>query len=187
MFYRWKYYATKLLCRSNECDFDFLGATLTSNNIPDFDGYNTREARMAGQSTKPKTNNFYRPLIDKTPSDPSAVLTSMTDTEQICNAAGQGFTILTSDQQLYRVMVDITWSNSRWQLLIPRIGCVGKLMEVSGLNKLMASAFSGIEKMLISKNFQWMSELFVLLLMSFFVGLLMTVKRTKVQQNSTSF
>ena len=35
----------------------------------------------------------------------------MTDTEQICNAAGQDFTILTSYQQLYRVMVDITWSN----------------------------------------------------------------------------
>ena len=68
---------------------------------------------MTGQSKKPKTNNFYRPLIDKTPSDPSAVLTSVTDTEQICNAARQGFTILTSDQQLYRVMVDITWSNSR--------------------------------------------------------------------------
>ena len=40
-----------LLCQSKECDF--LAATLTSNNIPDFNGYNTVEARMAGQSAKP--------------------------------------------------------------------------------------------------------------------------------------
>ena len=49
-----------LLCQSKECDF--LASTLTSNNIPDFNGYNTLEARMAGQSTKPKTNIFCRPL-----------------------------------------------------------------------------------------------------------------------------
>ena len=114
-----------LLFRSKECDFDFLAATLTSNNILDFNGYNTREAQMARQSTKPKTNVFYRPLIGKTPSDPSTVLTVMTDTERICNAAWQDFAILTSDQQLYRVMVDITWSNpTRWQLLIPFIGAM---------------------------------------------------------------
>ena len=98
-----------LLCRSKECDF--LAVNLSSNNIPDFNSYNTLEARKAGHSTKPKTNLFYRPLIDKTPSNPSPVLTAMTDTERICNAAGQDFTILASDQQLYRAMADITWSN----------------------------------------------------------------------------
>ena len=119
---------------------------------------------MTGQCTKPKTNNFYQPLIDKTPSDPSTVLTAMADLERICNAAAQDFTILTSDQQLYRVMEDITWSNSTsWQLLISRIGgmhwimnfvgCLGKLMDGSGLNKLTASTFSGVEKVLISKKF----------------------------------
>ena len=98
-----------LLCRSKECNF--LAATLTSNNIPDFNGYNTLEAQIAAQYTKPKTNVFDRPLIDKAQSDPSAVLTAMADTERICNAAEQDFTILASDQQLYRVIVDITWSN----------------------------------------------------------------------------
>ena len=89
----------------------------------------------------------------------------MTDPERICNAAGQDFTILKSEQQLYRVIVDITWSNpTRWQLLIPRIGgmhwimnfvgCVGKLMEGNGSKKLMASIFGGVEKMLIGKKFQ---------------------------------
>ena len=36
---------------------------------------------MAGQSKKPKTNVFHRPLIDKIPPDPSVVLSAMTDTE----------------------------------------------------------------------------------------------------------
>ena len=61
----------KLLCdqeisfyRSKECDLDFLGATLTSNKIPDFNGYITSDARMAGQSTKLETNIAYQPLID---------------------------------------------------------------------------------------------------------------------------
>ena len=54
-----------LLCQSKECDF--LAATLTSNNIPDFNGYNTLEAPMAEQFTKPKTNVFCRPLIENPP------------------------------------------------------------------------------------------------------------------------
>ena len=33
------------------------------------------------------------------------------------------------------------------------VGCVGKLMEGSGLNKFMSSAFAGVEKMLIGKKF----------------------------------
>ena len=37
--------------------------------------------------------------------------------------------------------------------LMNPVGCVGKLMEGSGLNKLMASAFSGVEKILIRKKF----------------------------------
>ena len=114
----------------------------------------------------------------------------MTDTEQICNAAGQDFTILTSYQQLYRVMVDITWSNpTRRQLLIRLIGgmhwimnfvgCIAKLMEGSVLNKLMASAFAGVEKMLRGKmNVSECQSIFLLLLLSFFVGLLMILRTT---------
>ena len=62
--------------------------------------------------TKSETNIFYQPLIDKTPPDPSTVLTAITDTEQYCNVAGQEFTILTSNLKLYKLIVDITWSNS---------------------------------------------------------------------------
>ena len=60
---------------------------------------------MAGQSAKPKNNDSYLPIIDETPSDPSIVLTVVTVTEKNCNAAGQDFTILASDQQLYKVLL----------------------------------------------------------------------------------
>ena len=49
----------------------------------------------------------YRPLIEKTPSDQSTVLTAMTDTEQIFKATEQDNTNLTSDQQLYRVKLEV--------------------------------------------------------------------------------
>ena len=161
----------KVLCRqvvlvheASEKDFEFIKKALTAESCPGFNGYNTREIRMSGKKAEPKTRVYYRPLIDKTPSDPSTVLTAMSDTERISNDAGQEVTVLTSDQQLYRVMVDIVWSNpTRWQLFVPRIGgmhwimnfvgCVGKLMEGSGLNKFMSSAFAGVEKMLIGKKF----------------------------------
>ena len=50
---------------------------------------------------------LYRPLIEKTPSDQSTVLTAMTDTEQIFKATEQDNTNLTSDQQLYRVKLEV--------------------------------------------------------------------------------
>ena len=50
---------------------------------------------------------LYRPLIEKTPSDQSTVLTAMTDTEQIFKATEQDNTNLTFDQQLYRVKLEV--------------------------------------------------------------------------------
>ena len=50
---------------------------------------------------------LYRPLIEKTPSDQSTVLTAMTDTEQIFKATEQDNTNLTFDQQFYRVKLEV--------------------------------------------------------------------------------
>ena len=50
---------------------------------------------------------LYRPLIEKTTSDQSTVLTAMTDTEQIFKATEQDNTNLTFDQQLYRVKLEV--------------------------------------------------------------------------------
>ena len=88
----------------------------------------------------------------------------MFEAERITNAAGQSVTIFTADQQLYRVALDIIWSDpERWRDFYPRIGgmhwlmsfvgCVGVLMANSGLTPWLKSAFAGAEKMLIGKKF----------------------------------
>ena len=135
-----------------------------SDDIPDYHGFNTKLIRDSGQSLKPKTKLSFHPLLDKTPSDPSTILTAMVDAERITNRSGQEITIFTADQQLYRVAIDITLSDpDRWRFFIPRIGgmhclvsfveCVGVLMENTGLVPLMKCAFSGVDNMLKGKKF----------------------------------
>lgn len=120
--------------------------------------------REDGQCLKPKTKIIYRPLINKTPSDPSTILTAMCDVEKICEQSGLKETVFTCDQQLYRVTVDIIWNDpKRWSNFYPRIGgmhwlmsfvgFVGKLMKNSGVDRLLKAAFAGVEKMLICKKF----------------------------------
>ena len=88
----------------------------------------------------------------------------MCDVESTSKNAGQSVSVYTCDQQLYRVALDIVWTNpQRWASFYPRIGgmhwlmsfvgCVGKLMSGSGLDKLMQTSFAGVEKMLIGKKF----------------------------------
>ena len=56
-----------------EDDFVFIKTSLMKSDVPDYGGYNTENARNNGKSMAPKTNILYRPLINKTPSNPSAV------------------------------------------------------------------------------------------------------------------
>ena len=115
-------------------------------------------------SKKNMTAVNYKPLINKTPSDPSTILTAMCDVESASKKAGQKQTVFTCDQQLYRVTMDIIWNDpARWENFYPRIGgmhwlmsfvgSVGKLMKNSGLDKLLKSGFAGVEKMLTGKKY----------------------------------
>ena len=87
---------------------------------------------------KPKTKLVFQALIDKTPSDPSTILTAMHFThllirhlQIITNDADQTITIFTLDQQLYKVVLDIIWSDTvRWKDFYPRIGGMHWLMSV---------------------------------------------------------
>ena len=120
--------------------------------------------RESGQSIKTKTKVIYKPLINKTPSDPLTILTAMCDVETTCEKSGQKESVFTCDQQLYRVTMDIIWNNPKrlnnffpriggMHWLISFIGSVGKLMKNSALDRLMKAAFEGVEKMLIGKKF----------------------------------
>ena len=150
--------------RANHEDFQFIKSILLNDSSPDFNGYNTKHIRTRGESLKPKTKVVFMPLLDRTPSDPSTVLTTMIEAERITNNAGQSITVFTADQQLYRVVLDVIWTDpERFSNFVPRIGgmhwvmsfigSIGILMQNSGLLPWLKSAFGGVEKMLLGKKF----------------------------------
>ena len=92
-----------MVARSEAIDFQFMKEILTQPSVPDFAGYNTKQMRESGQIMKTKSKSIFRPLINKTPSDPSTMLTAMRDIEDASHQAGQQVTIFTCDQQLYEL------------------------------------------------------------------------------------
>ena len=108
-----------MVMRSKEEDFCFITNPLEDQDAPDYSGYNTKIARISGQQIKQQTSVMYRPLINKTPSDPSTMLTAMIDVEAVTTNAGQEVLVFTCDQQLYRVTLDTIWEDpQRWNFFI---------------------------------------------------------------------
>ena len=113
--------------------------------------------RNNGQSLKSKTKVIFTPLLDRTPSDPSTVFTAMTEAEKITSQAGQNITIFTTDQQLYRVALEVMWMepiafkiSMHW--IMSFVESIGVLMKNSGLLPLPKTCFEGVEKMLTGGN-----------------------------------
>ena len=88
----------------------------------------------------------------------------MVEAKRQTEARGQKYTIFTVDQQIFAIVLNIIWTEpERWKMFIPRlggihflmsfVGCIGVLMEGSGLKEIMKSAFAGVEKMLVGKKF----------------------------------
>ena len=116
-FYKYKILPLKFLCHQNlrlhksQCnDLSFIKKYYSTEACLDFNGL-----REAGVSLKPKSRVIYEPLIDKTPSDPSTILTVMHEAERITQKTGQTITVFTQDQQLYKIVLDMIWSDIlRW-------------------------------------------------------------------------
>ena len=136
-----------LSCRTKEEDFEFIKSSLTNDKVPDYNGFNTQRTRL-----KPKIKVVFTPLLDRAPSDPSTMLTTMAEAARISHEAGQSVTVFTADQQLYRVALDILWAyETRFTNFVPRIGgmhwfisfvgCIGVLVKNSGLLSWLKSTF----------------------------------------------
>ena len=143
---------------------DFLKEVTRNDSSAEYAGFNTKHFRESGTSLKPKNKTMYTPLIDMKPSDPSTVMTAMIEARRLTNQAGQPHTIITADQQIYRVLIDITWAHSEqfrdflirlggMHLLMSFVGAVGILMANSGLEEVLKSAFAGVPKMLTGNNY----------------------------------
>ena len=90
---------------SKHKDLTFLKQVTANDNSLEYAGFNTRHVRESGASLKPKNKTMYTPLIDMKPSDPSTVMTAMIEARRLTNQEGQHDTIITADQQIYRVMM----------------------------------------------------------------------------------
>ena len=146
-------------------DFLFLKNILGPNcTVPDYSGYNTMLSRQQGHALRDRTFTVYTPLIDMVPSDPTTMMTAMVEAQRLTHLTGQNITVYTNDQQLYRVAVNIAWVYpDLFHNFIPRlggmhilmnfVGAIGHLMENSGLEEVLKSAFAGIPRMLSGKKF----------------------------------
>ena len=92
------------------------------------------------------------------------MLTAMIEAQRLTKERGKAYTIFTNDQQLYRIVVNISCVYGELFLnLISRlggmhalmsfVGAVGTLMIDTGLEPIISVAFGGVSKMLTGKKF----------------------------------
>ena len=150
--------------RASNLDFQFLNTIVTDPSTPEFSGFNTQFMREHNQTPNPASKAVYTPLIDMTPSDPATIMTAMMEAQKLTKRTGQTFKIMTEDQQLYRVMINVLWAYPEMftnfiprlggmHLLMSFVGSVGTLMAGSGLEEVLKSVFGGVSRMLTGKTF----------------------------------
>ena len=131
---------------------------------PEHSGYNTKLARESGQSALDETTCLYTPLIDLPPAERSTIYTATLEAQKKTEETGQQYTILTFDQQLYKILIDLKWTYPKafenviarlggMHLLMSFLGCIGSLMSNTGLDELMRAAFAGVDKMLLGNKY----------------------------------
>ena len=122
----------------------------------------TQNSREQGHTVRPATKAIYLPLVDMTPAEPDTMLTTMVESQRLTNLTGQVYTIFTNDQQLYRIVVNVTWTYpAQFHNFIPRLGgmhtmmnfAVIVLMSDTGLETILQAAFGDVSTILSGKKF----------------------------------
>ena len=60
-------------------NFWLIKSSLTERDLPDYNRYNNKIARLTGQSMKPRTNTVYMQLIIKLAADSLIILNAMSE------------------------------------------------------------------------------------------------------------
>ena len=106
----------------------------------------------------------YLPLIDMKPRDPTTVLTAITKGFEVTKNSNQDILVLTCDQAIYKIVVDIAFHQPvLLTTIVPILGgmhfimdfvsSIGTLMEDSGLKEILSTTFGSIEKILQGKKY----------------------------------
>ena len=90
-------------------------------------------------TVRPATDTRYRPLLYLKSSDPSTVKTAMVEIHLLISDCGQQFVVITSDHQIYKVILDNIWATQEvFRNINPRLGGLHTIMSFSGsVDKLM--------------------------------------------------
>ena len=109
--------------RALENDFAFLRDIHTELKCPEYNGYNTRMCRQAGMLPQPHTDVAFLPLVDRPPAHPDTIKTAIERGLSLARAAGENVLIITADQQLYKVTIDILFHEPFYfKSVIPVLG-----------------------------------------------------------------
>ena len=100
----------------------------------EFDGFYTKLVHEHALSPTPATTALYTPLIDMDPTDQDTMMTAMCEVLKKLKLKGWLLNVnRNANQQLYRVMVNVTWVYPELFLnFIPRFGGMHMLMSFVG-------------------------------------------------------
>ena len=101
-------------------------------------------------------------MINSSPTHPDTILTAMNLIVKFAKDHEQKYSYMECDMAIYKLAMHIKWSNpNEWKHLIifpggmhtmmSFIGCIGTLMQGTGLDTILSSAFKGVENMLNGK------------------------------------
>ena len=108
-------------------------------------------------SAAPKSAVTYLPFINMRASDPNTVPTSITRGFKVTRDSNQDILVLSCDQQIYKIVVDITFHQpdlltgivvilGGMHFLVDCVTCIGTLMADSGLKEIMSTTFGSVDK-----------------------------------------
>ena len=114
-------------------DMLFFRQVAGESPSPEYSGFNTKRARESGQQPGRKTGIVYTPFLDMIPAEPDTMKTAMVEAQRLTLLTGQEWTIFTNDQQLYQVVVNITWvDQNMFSMFVPRLGGMHMMMSFVG-------------------------------------------------------
>ena len=151
--------------RSKQLDFVFLKSVShinCRNDTSEYGGCISKNARESNFNVIPATRKMYLPLLKMTPADPTTVLTAISNIKTMLPLNDDDFLIYAADQQIFAVLCAVKWNypvlcrniypslgGFHWKMNV--IGCIGYLMDGSGLDTWMKSVFCSVDKMLTGK------------------------------------
>ena len=113
-----------------ERDIHFIKEICNTPGTPDHSGSNTRLGRETGQAQQDASVCMYTPLIDLKPAEHTSILTALPEAIAKTEKTGKEYTVMTFDQQLYKILVDIKWVYpKRFSKIIPRLVGMHLLMS----------------------------------------------------------